>query len=74
MKERVGKLVGGPLRAGLTVATFHNLGLNIIREEHDRLGYHPSFSIFDAEDCKALLRDLMLKEAPMTATRSAISR
>lgn len=62
MKERVGKLISGPDARGLTVSTFHNLGLNIIRSEHKKLGYKPGFSIFDSEDAKALLRDLMIKE------------
>jgi ATP-dependent DNA helicase Rep len=60
MKERVGRIIDRKLTRGLTVSTFHNLGLNIIREEHDHLGYHPGFSIFDAEDAKALIQDLML--------------
>ncbi len=62
MKERVGKLISGPDARGLIVSTFHNLGLNIIRAEHKKLGYKPGFSIFDAEDAKALLRDLMIRE------------
>ena len=62
MKERVSKLVSGPDARGLTVSTFHNLGLNIIRTEHKKLGYKPGFSIFDSEDAKALLRDLMIRE------------
>jgi len=62
MKERVGKLVSGPDARGLTVSTFHNLGLNIIRSEHKVLGYKPGFTIFDAEDAKTLIRDLMIKE------------
>ena len=63
MKERVGKIVDKGKTRGLIVSTFHNLGLNMIREEHAHLGYHPGFSIFDAEDAKALLQDLMLREA-----------
>ncbi|MDX1755207.1 MAG: DNA helicase Rep [Marinobacter sp.] len=62
MKERVGRLVDRKLTRGLTVSTFHNLGLNMIREEHPHLGYHPGFSLFDAEDAKALLQDLMFTE------------
>ncbi len=64
MKERVGKMLKGADARGLTVSTFHNLGLTIIREEHKILGYKPGFSIFDSEDAKALLRDLMLKDHP----------
>lgn len=44
------------------MCTFHNLGLNIIRKEHDKLGYKPGFSIFDESDIKALLSDIMQKE------------
>jgi len=62
MKERVSKLVSGSEARGITVSTFHNLGLNIIRKEHKTLGYKPGFSIFDSEDAKALIRDLMLKD------------
>jgi ATP-dependent DNA helicase Rep len=64
MKERVSRLVDRSRTRGLIVSTFHNLGLTILREEHDHIGYHPGFSIFDAEDAKALLRDLLLQQAP----------
>ncbi len=67
MKERVSRIVDRKLTRGLIVSTFHNLGLNIIREEHSHLGYHPGFSIFDAEDAKALLQDLMMREASADA-------
>ncbi len=62
MKERVASLLRPGEGRGLTVCTFHNLGLNIIRKEHDRLGYKPGFSIFDESDIKALLSDIMQKE------------
>ena len=62
MKERVSQLLKGPDARGLTVSTFHNLGLNIIRKEHQRLGYKPGFSIFDQQDAMALITDLMHKD------------
>lgn len=62
MKERVASLLRPGEGRGLTVCTFHNLGLNIIRKEHERLGYKPGFSIFDESDIKALLSDIMQKE------------
>ncbi|MCG8519093.1 MAG: DNA helicase Rep [Pseudomonadales bacterium] len=67
MKERVTRLVDRKLARGLTVSTFHNLGLNMIREEHAHLGYHPGFSLFDAEDAKALLQDLMMSDGSAEA-------
>ncbi len=62
MKERVGQLVEGKAGRGLTVSTFHNLGLNIIRKEYAALGYRPGFSIFDSQDVLALLKDLTHKD------------
>lgn len=62
MKERVGQLLKGGEARGLTVSTFHNLGLNIIRKEHKRLGYKPGFSIFDQQDATALITDLMRRD------------
>ena len=62
MKERASKLLEGKNGRGLMVSTFHTLGLNIIRREIKALGYKPGFSIFDAQDGAALLRDLLHKE------------
>ena len=67
MKERVGQMLHGKEGHGLTVSTFHTLGLNIIRGELKTLGYKPGFSLFDPEDAKALLRDLMNKDAQVDA-------
>ncbi|MES2822449.1 MAG: DNA helicase Rep [Pseudomonadota bacterium] len=65
MKERVGNLVKGSAAKGLTVSTFHNLGLNIIRREYKSLGFKPGFSIFDAEDARSLLKELMMKDGDL---------
>ncbi|APQ12351.1 DNA helicase Rep [Pseudomonas rhizoryzae] len=62
MKARVASLLKAGEGRGLTVSTFHNLGLNIIRREYVHLGYKPGFSIFDEGDIKALLTDIMQKE------------
>ncbi len=62
MKERVSQLLRGDASKGLIVSTFHNLGLNIIRREHKHLGFKPGFSIFDAEDARSLLKELLFRE------------
>ena len=62
MKERTSRLLQGKSAAGLTVSTFHNLGLNIIRHECKTLGYKSGFSIFDQQDAKALIADLMQRD------------
>ncbi|RVU31708.1 DNA helicase Rep [Neptunomonas marina] len=59
MKERVTQLLPGKTK-GLTVSTFHNLGMNIIRREHKQLGLKAGFSIFDDQDSRTLIKDLLL--------------
>src|SRR5690625_6078634 len=65
MKERIAGVVKGQEARGLTVSTFHNLGLNRIRREAGSLGFKPGFSIFDAEDARALIKELMLKDGEL---------
>jgi len=62
MRERVGRLLGGAAAEGLTVSTFHQLGLKIIRSERRELGLKSGFSIFDGEDTRNLIRDLLIQE------------
>jgi ATP-dependent DNA helicase Rep len=62
MRERVGRLLGGSAAEGLTVSTFHQLGLRIIRTERKALGLKSGFSIYDAEDTRTLIRDLLVQE------------
>jgi ATP-dependent DNA helicase Rep len=62
MKERAGKLVQGKEARGLTVSTFHNLGLNILRRELQHFGLKNGFSIFDADDSRTLISELLHRE------------
>jgi ATP-dependent DNA helicase Rep len=59
MKSRVSQLVTGKALRGLTVSTFHSLGLEILRHEHAALGYRKTLSIFDEHDRTTLLRELI---------------
>jgi len=63
MKERVMKLLKDENTKGLNVSTFHNLGLNILRQEYKALGYKPNFSIMDATDSGQILKELMHKQS-----------
>ena len=65
MKARVSALLGKTEGKGLTVSTFHNLGLNIIRTESKALGFKPGFSILDQEDCKNLLKELLVRNTEL---------
>ncbi|MCG7918705.1 MAG: DNA helicase Rep [Candidatus Thiodiazotropha taylori] len=61
MKERVAKTLGDQQQLP-RISTFHNLGLNIVRQELKTLGYRPGFSIFDQQDSAGLLKDLLRKQ------------
>ncbi len=71
MKERVARLLKGRESRGLTISTFHTLGLNIIRQEHRALGYRPGFSIFDARDSLQLIRDLLRQDVDEAVAQQA---
>ena len=59
MKERVDELVGRRHARGMIVSTFHSLGMRILREDIERLGYKKNFSIYGAADQARLIRDLL---------------
>jgi len=65
MKARVTGFIAKDKAKGLTVSTFHNLGLNIIRTEIKTLGFKPGFSILDQEDCRNLLKELMVRHSEL---------
>lgn len=58
MKERVGQTLGKKETRGLMVSTFHTLGLEIIKREHNALGIKANFSLFDEHDQMVLLKEL----------------
>ncbi len=58
MKARVAQTLGRQETRGLTVSTFHTLGLEIIRREYQALGMNSHFSLFDDQDQLALLKEL----------------
>ncbi|WP_338539451.1 DNA helicase Rep [Pectobacterium cacticida] len=58
MKERVAQTLGRKETRGLMIATFHTLGLEIIKREYAALGMKANFSLFDDQDQMALLKDL----------------
>ncbi|MDX5630576.1 MULTISPECIES: DNA helicase Rep [unclassified Brenneria] len=58
MKERVSHTLGRKETRGLTIATFHTLGLEIIKREYAALGMKANFSLFDDQDQMALLKEL----------------
>ncbi|WP_058530077.1 UvrD-helicase domain-containing protein [Legionella londiniensis] len=59
MRERIYGILPAAKRRGLKVATFHTLGLGMIKQDVKRCGLKAGFSIFDAEDSLQLLRNLL---------------
>ncbi len=75
MRERVGKLLSGRNARGLTISTFHALGMHILREEAPLLGYKKQFSIFDSADTAKIVSELLglPDKQEISAAQSAIS-
>ena len=58
MRERVADLVGARSRA-MWVMTFHSACLRILRREAHRLGWKSNFSIYDSDDARRLLAQIV---------------
>ena len=58
MQQRLATLLDKSQMRGLTVSTFHALGVRILRQEAEHLKLKPSFSILDSSDSFAILQDL----------------
>ncbi|GAA3913668.1 UvrD-helicase domain-containing protein [Luteimonas lutimaris] len=76
MRERVGKRIRGDGADGLTISTFHALGLKMLQVEHAKAGLRRGFSIFDADDSAAQLKDLLPGAKPdaVQAMQALVSR
>jgi DNA helicase-2/ATP-dependent DNA helicase PcrA len=59
MRERVDALIPAHKRKGITLSTFHSLGIRILREEISRLGMKNLFTIYDTSDQLAIVRDAL---------------
>jgi ATP-dependent DNA helicase Rep len=57
MRERVGSRIRGAQTRGLTISTFHTLGLDMLRRHPEPAGLRPRFSLLDAQDAEALIKE-----------------
>ena len=57
MRERIDDMVGYGSES-IWVSTFHSTCVRILRRYIDRLGYDTNFTIYDADDQKALMKDI----------------
>ena len=59
MSERIRSLTGKPLK-GLTTTTFHSFGLGLLKQYIQHLGYHNDFTLYDANDNIALIKNCII--------------
>ncbi len=58
MRERVDNIVGYGSE-NIWVSTFHSTCVRILRRHIERLGYEKSFTIYDTDDQKSLMKDVI---------------
>ncbi|MBY0424125.1 MAG: UvrD-helicase domain-containing protein, partial [Cytophagales bacterium] len=58
MRERIESVVGSDAK-NLWMGTFHSVFARILRSESQRIGFPSNFSIYDSEDSKSLLKDII---------------
>ncbi|MBP5189910.1 MAG: UvrD-helicase domain-containing protein [Bacteroidales bacterium] len=58
MKERIMSLVGSEAR-NLWMGTFHSIFARILRSEADKLGYIRTFTIYDTDDSKSAIKQIV---------------
>jgi ATP-dependent DNA helicase Rep len=63
MRGRVATLMGSERAAEVRISTFHRLGLDILRREYAGVGHRRNFSVLDAADSRALLKETLLQDA-----------
>ena len=56
MSDRIKQLTGKKLQ-NLTISTFHAFGVKILRQDIDKIGYRPNFSIYDETDRFSLIKE-----------------
>ncbi len=63
MKERIGKIVGPSEAKNLWMGTFHSVFAKILRIEADRLGFPSNFTIYDAEDSRKVMANVIKEQS-----------
>src|SRR5258706_4487399 len=59
MKERVERTLGNTDARNLYIGTFHSVFARILRAEAHRLGYPNSFTIYDTDDAKSVVKTVI---------------
>src|SRR4029077_6410356 len=59
MKERIEHILGNSDARNLYIGTFHSVFARILRKEGHRLGYPSSFTIYDTDDAKSVIKTVI---------------
>lgn len=59
MKERIDRLTGIETNRALWMGTFHSIFSRILRRESELIGYPSSFTIYDTDDTKSLIKSIL---------------
>ncbi|MBO9591749.1 MAG: UvrD-helicase domain-containing protein [Niabella sp.] len=59
MKERIERILGNNEARNLYIGTFHSVFARILRSEAHRLGYPNSFTIYDTDDAKSVVKTVL---------------
>ncbi|MEJ7586057.1 MAG: UvrD-helicase domain-containing protein [Ferruginibacter sp.] len=59
MKERIERTLGNSEARNLYIGTFHSVFARILRAEAGRIGYPNSFTIYDTDDAKSVLKTVI---------------
>lgn len=59
MKERIEHILGNNEARNLYIGTFHSVFARILRAEAHRLGYPNSFTIYDTDDAKSVVKTVI---------------
>ena len=80
LKERLCRMLGEEVAADVWASTFHSACVRILRRDIDRLGFDRSFTIYDSDDSKRVIKDIIKeleleeKSFPPREVQSIISR
>jgi len=59
MKNRIGKIINESAAKILWMGTFHSTFARILRFEAEKLGYPKNFTIYDTDDSKSLIKEIL---------------
>ena len=59
LKERLGRMLGEEVAQDVWASTFHSACVRILRRDIDRIGFDRSFTIYDSDDSKRVIKDAL---------------